>query len=218
VGPLQHDSHRWGVQAPCCRPRWRTCLLEGCGRRFRPCCGRRHYCSQPCQEAARRWSQWKAQQEYRSSEKGRECRRQQSRRWRERRREQGQPLKNPPARQASAACVGHQQEAGEKDSCDRPGCYARFHPSPRSPRRRFCSAMCRKALRSARARDRRWRAYCGRCPRANQADALPEGRDEAGYVHHIAVPLHQPIFEGCGETREQGSTGSSRGRRRGTLF
>ena len=114
VGPLQHDSHRWGVQAPFCCPRWRTCLLEGCGRRFRPCCGRRHYCSEACREAARRWSEWKAQQEYRSSEKGRECRREQSRRWRERRREQGQPLKNPSASQASGACVGHQQEAGEK--------------------------------------------------------------------------------------------------------
>jgi hypothetical protein len=218
VGPLQHDSHRWGVQAPFCCPRWRTCLLEGCGRRFRPCCGRRHYCSQPCREAARRWSEWKAQQGYRSSEKGRECRRQQSRRWRERRREQGQPLKNPPASQTIAACVGHQQEAGGKDSCDRPGCYARFDVSPRSPRQRFCCDLCRKALRSAEAREKRWRVRCGRCRWACLADALPEGREEVGYVHRIEAPPQQPIFRRCGETEEQGSTESKRGRRRGTLF
>ena len=107
-------------------PRWRTCLLEGCGRRFLPCCGRRHYCSEACRDAARRWSQRKAQQQYRLSEKGRECRRQQSRRWRERRREEGKPLKNPPADRASGSCVGHQQETGERISCDRPGCYCAF--------------------------------------------------------------------------------------------
>ena len=51
VGPLQDDSFRRGVQAPFCCPRWRTCLLKGCGRQFCPSCGRRHYCSDPCRKA-----------------------------------------------------------------------------------------------------------------------------------------------------------------------
>ncbi len=103
VGPLQDDSFRRGVQAPFCCPRWRTCLLKGCGRQFCPSCGRRHYCSDPCRKAARKWSEQKAQEKYRSSEKGRECRREQSRRWRERQRDKGRPLKNPSARRRAGS-------------------------------------------------------------------------------------------------------------------
>jgi hypothetical protein len=160
-------------------------LLEGCGRRFLPCCGRRHYCSEACRDAARRWSKRKAQQQYRLSEKGREHRREQSRRWRKRRREAGRPLKNPPAERASGSCVGHQQDARERISCDRPGCYARFEASLRSPRQRFCSPLCRKALRSAWAREKRWREGCGDCPLACQVDNFPEGQSQAAYVRDI---------------------------------
>jgi hypothetical protein len=218
VGPLQHDSDCLGVQAPFCCPRERTCLLEGCGRRFRPCCGRKHYCSETCCDAARRWSEWKAQQGYRSSEKGRKCRREQSRRWRERRRDNGQPLKNPSAGPASGACVGHQQAPGEKISCDRPGCYTRFNASARSPRQRFCCSLCREALRRAWAREKRWREGCGGCPLACQADGLREGQEQAAYVRDIDVAAEARILREKEGRAEQGSTGSRNGQRRGTLF
>jgi hypothetical protein len=219
VGLLQHDTCRSGVQAPffrpCC-PRWRTCLLEGCGRRFLPCCGRRHYCSEACQDAARRWWEWKAQQQYRSSEKGRQRRREQSRRWRERRREAGKPLKNPPAEQSSGAGVGHPQK---RISCDRPGCYARFEATARSPRQRFCSPLCRNALRIAWAREERWREGCGDCPLACHADELPEGLGQAAYVRVIDAEAKGPILRERrtgARNREVPDPGTGRGR--GALF
>jgi hypothetical protein len=219
VGPLQHDSCRSGVQAPFCCPRWRTCLLEGCGRRFLPCCGRRHYCSEACRDAARRWSKRKAQRGYRLSEKGRERRREQSRRWRKRRREEGQPLKNPAAERRSGSCVGHQQDSGGKISCDRPGCSARFEASARSPRQRFCSPLCRKALRSAWAREKRWREGCGDCPLACQADNLPEGRSQAAYVRDIDAAAERRILgERRIETESREVPDPGKGRRRGALF
>lgn len=216
MGPLQHDSLQSGVQAPVCCPRWRKCLLEGCGRRFIPSCGRRHYCSEACRDAARRWWQWKAQQQYRLSEKGRQCRREQSRRWRERRREEGKPLKNPLADEARGAGVGHQQE---KISCDRPGCYAHVDASGRSPRQRFCSPLCRKALRSAWAREKRWREGCGGCPLVCQVDELPEGQTQAAYVRVIDVAMEGRILrERRREARDNEVPDPGVRQRRGTLF
>ncbi len=218
MGLLQHDSCRSGVQAPFCCPRWRTCLLEGCGRRFLPDCGRRHYCSEACREAARRWSAWKAQQRYRSSEQGRERRREQSARWRERRREAGKPLRNPPADPARRSCVGHAQGVGEKISCDRPGCYGGFEASPRSPRQRFCSPLCRRALRSAWAREERWREGCGGCPRACSVDALPEGLGQAAYVRVIGAAAETRILrERRTEARSREVPNPGKGQGRGTL-
>jgi hypothetical protein len=53
---------------------------------------------------------------------------------------------------------------GKKIPCDRPGCYEGFDHSPRSPFQRFCSGLCRLALRLARLRERRWRDFCPGCP------------------------------------------------------
>jgi hypothetical protein len=218
VGSLQHDLRAAGVQAPLCCPRSRTCLLKGCGRRFRPCCGRRHFCSEPCRDAARRWSVHKAQQRYRSSVRGRKCRREQSRRWRARCRQRGQAVRKSSGGQPGRACEGHQQEAGEKISCDRPGCYSHFRRSARCPGQRFCSPLCREALRSAFARQRRWREGCGPCPWAYLADDLPEGRGTASYVLDIEAMEEQRILKGDLGAREEGSTGSREGRGRGILF
>jgi len=66
------------------RPRTRRCLLKGCERRFHPRQARQRYCSEHCREAARKWSQWKAQQTYRGTTVGQEKRNGQSRRYRER--------------------------------------------------------------------------------------------------------------------------------------
>jgi hypothetical protein len=66
------------------RPRTRCCLLKGCEQRFHPRQARQRYCSERCQEGARKWSRWKAQQRYRETAAGQQKRNGQSRRYRER--------------------------------------------------------------------------------------------------------------------------------------
>ena len=44
----------------------------------------------------------------------------------------------------------------EKSSCARPGCYELFVPLRRSPQQRFCSCLCRRALRRVIQREARW--------------------------------------------------------------
>jgi hypothetical protein len=171
LGPPQDVSNRSSLQAPLCRSGWRCCLLKGCGRLFRPFCARSRYCSAACQAAARRWQLWKAQRRYRSSEKGRAKRREQARRWRARQRDKQQTALNrspeAPNPPPEKACEGHHSrrgpQLGKKFSCDRPGCYEGFDRSPRSPWQRFCSALCRQALRLVRLRDRHWQAVCFAC-------------------------------------------------------
>src|SRR5215831_2855522 len=66
------------------RGRPRPCLLKGCEKKFRPRQARQRYCSEGCRAAARKWSRWKGQQKYRSTEGGKQKRNGQSRRYRER--------------------------------------------------------------------------------------------------------------------------------------
>lgn len=148
---IQHDYHQPGRQAPCrCRPR--ICLLKGCERWFSPLRSSARYCSKACSKAARRWTRWQAAQRYRASEKGQERRRQQACRYRERVRQRRQA-----AQEQAVACEGHQEEGvSEKNPCSRPGCYERFPPQRRSPRKKFCCALCRNALRRVRQREARW--------------------------------------------------------------
>ena len=68
-------------------PRSRVCLLKGCARVFRPQQPIGRYCSEACQEEARRWRQWKTRRRYRQSPNGRQMRQAQSRRCRERRKD-----------------------------------------------------------------------------------------------------------------------------------
>jgi len=75
------------------RPRTRGCLLKGCEQRFRPGHARQRYCSAGCREAARRWSEWKAQQKYRVTAACKQKRNEQSRRYRERVKERKPPEK-----------------------------------------------------------------------------------------------------------------------------
>ena len=53
--------------------------------------------------------------------------------------------------------------------CDRPGCYECFVRSRRSPRQRFCSHACRRAMECVWERERRWRRRRGRVPHLGQA-------------------------------------------------
>jgi hypothetical protein len=134
------------------RPRTRRCLLKGCERCYHPRRGLQRYCSYGCRVSARAWSLWKAQGRYRATAAGKEKRRAQSQRYRERmRKSKKQALV---ASQAAAWGISTHPFAA---SCDRPGCYESFVRSRRSPLQRFCSRTCRRALERVWERQRRWR-------------------------------------------------------------
>ncbi len=88
--------------------RARICLLKGCEKRFSPAHPFSRYCSAACVDAARRWSRRQAAQRYRASERGKELRRRQSCRYRERVRQRQEAAPSPPA-----AGEGHQEAAEE---------------------------------------------------------------------------------------------------------
>jgi hypothetical protein len=89
MGPPESPTTQAGNQQPrrkrlARRPRMRRCLLKGCEQRFHPRQARQRYCSERCREAARKWSRWKAQQQYRATRAGKQKRNGQSQRYRER--------------------------------------------------------------------------------------------------------------------------------------
>jgi hypothetical protein len=90
MGPPENPIRRLGRQGAAgrkrsaCRPRTRLCLLKGCDRRFHPLHFRQRYCSRPCRQAARAWSEWKARQAYRATAAAKQKRKHQSQRYRER--------------------------------------------------------------------------------------------------------------------------------------
>jgi hypothetical protein len=145
----------------------RRCLLKGCGQWFQPSHPQCRYCSPACRKAARLWRRWHAQEKYRSSDHGREHRQQQARRYRQRCRSRPAPvscvvLSNAAAVPDSNATPGEGKRPANKTQkgahcpCDRPGCYVLF-PAGRTPqRKRFCCALCRKALRCVLEREARW--------------------------------------------------------------
>src|ERR1017187_46541 len=97
--PTSHRENQEGGQRKrlACRAPSRRCLLKGCERRFRPRHARQRYCSEHCRKAARVWSRWKGQKRYRTTAAGKQKRNGQSRRYRERFRDQ-----KPPAGEAVA--------------------------------------------------------------------------------------------------------------------
>ena len=53
---------------------------------------------------------------------------------------------------------GHHKQPGEKISCcARPGCYVLFAPHAGCAHQKFCSGLCRQALRAVRVRESRWK-------------------------------------------------------------
>lgn len=176
MGQLHSDRRSSSGQGSCQGPRRRRCLLKGCEAFFVPQYEQARYCSPACQDAADRWRRWRASQAWRKTPGGRECRRQQCCRYRQRVRErqeaeQGtgaepvqaeQDIQTSEGEQAAAeaistSCEG-QRPAGNSEgcSCARPGCYELFVPSARCPHQRFCSCLCRKALRRVIQRESRW--------------------------------------------------------------
>jgi hypothetical protein len=88
MGPPESATRRCKNQAAGRRKRRRCrsrpCLLKGCEQRFHPRQAHQRYCGESCREEARKWSRWKAQQKYRTTEGGKQKRNGQSRRYRER--------------------------------------------------------------------------------------------------------------------------------------
>ncbi len=153
-----HDDRRFSSgQGSSQAPRQRRCLLKGCEQFFKPDYHQARYCSAACQDAADRWRRWRAEQKWRKTESGRECRRQQSCRHRQRVRERREAEQAAAAEATPAECEGERPaDASGKSSCARPGCYVLFVPPRRSPCQRFCSCLCRKALRRVLQREARW--------------------------------------------------------------
>lgn len=172
MGPTPAYSCRPSGQASAL-PRHRRCLLKGCEAWFRSPHPLARYCSEACSRAARRWSQWRANCRYRQSEQGQERRRQQCQRRRERQRTSNTPPASEPV--TSGGREGyHKADEHEKTPCRRPGCYECFAPSARSPLKKFCSSLCRYALRRVLEREARWRRRLWR--RSNSVYAN-SGRD-----------------------------------------
>ena len=140
---------------PCCR----RCLLKDCERWFLPPWPQARYCSPACREAAEHWRSWHAGQTYRATIQGKEHRREQARRHRERERQRS-ALAEPaaptlpiePALTAIEAQTTSDsipiipagtQSVGQRPAkilpksrdlpCSRPGCYVLFPPRPVIP-------------------------------------------------------------------------------------
>lgn len=155
MGPTETPSnHRQNQERTTSRwPRTRRCLLKGCPLRFRPQQASQRYCGPQCRQAALEWSRWKAQRKYRTTKNGKEKRRAQCRRNRDRvtsSKKQSLEADDDAARVIS-------QRSFLECSCDRPGCYDMFGRSRRSPLQRFCSQECRRALERVWERERRWK-------------------------------------------------------------
>lgn len=147
----------------------RKCLLKRCDRYFPPNHPLDRYCGDQCKEAARRWRIAKANLNYRASANGKQKRRDQAARYRSKCKERqancGPQLETARQDTADQSDAGqpasppegyHKSQAQEKSCCNRPGCYERFTPAPRSPLQIFCCSGCRKALRAVLIRERRW--------------------------------------------------------------
>jgi hypothetical protein len=128
VGPKRASPQSPGHQGAEKRPGrgWRLCLLKGCKKWFTPGHPLQRYCPDKCRREAERWRRWRAGLRYRATAKGKEKRRAQCRRSRQRRKKGTRP---EPARE------GHRKRgAGGIFSCDRPGCYELFQPRVNSRR------------------------------------------------------------------------------------
>ena len=78
-------------------------------------------------------------------------------------------------------------EASEKSPCARPGCYELFVPSRRCPHQRFCSCLCRQALRRVIQRETRW----GRRRKGRSAKSPPDSAlAHESTSPHIVGPWH----------------------------
>jgi hypothetical protein len=158
-----------------CRHRPRRCLLKGCERLFWPRHPRSHYCSEACVQAARYWRRWRASRQYRVTENGKQQRREQSKRYRERVR-----MRQAASADAASPCEGQRIASEHEDfsgqPCVRPGCYELFTLPHEHSCKRFCSVECRLALRRVLDREERYqtRRRRMRCQRVTRRAQPPD--------------------------------------------
>lgn len=156
---LQHDRQTAARQAGSARPRRRICLLKGCEQPFNPPHPLSRYCSPGCVQAARRHSRYLAARRYRATPEGKHKRKEQSRRRRERIREQQHQVDRRAGNGPKPLREGHHKETdSDFFPCHRPGCYDRFSPPRHGVLKKFCCALCRQALRRVLRRERWWKA------------------------------------------------------------
>lgn len=132
--------------------RKRLCLIKDCEQSFYPSHPGSRYCGSPCQAAARRWSQTRAQKRYRVTERGKKQRNEQSRRYRVQRKKHSAGVTGTSKR----SCEGDQEQKGCSFFCSRPGCYELVHLNSRSPLQKYCSSSCRRAVWRVIERERHW--------------------------------------------------------------
>jgi predicted nucleic acid-binding Zn ribbon protein len=192
---------------PCCR----RCLLKGCECWFLPHWPQARYCGTTCQDAAEYWRVWLANQVYRASDQGKERRREQSRRYRDRVRQrsalaesvppithiepassvieaESRPQDDPPVVIPAVSEGERPGEIPEKSCglpCHRPGCYVLFLAAVAPHDQKFCSAACRQALRRVRQREARLR-------RRRRRGARPLHRPRGGPPHAPALMSSHP--------------------------
>jgi hypothetical protein len=175
---VDHNHSVWhiGERPEGCHHQPRRCLLKGCERLYWSGHPRSRYCSEGCRRAARHWQCWWWSQQYRATENGKQHRREQSKRYRERVRGQ---------QKAASADVEPPREGQRKASepedfsgqpCVRPGCYELFTLPHEHSNKRFCSVACRLALRRVLDREERYQARRRRmrCERVNQRVRPPD--------------------------------------------
>jgi hypothetical protein len=171
-------QHFWQSRQGVRRPRARRCLLKDCEQWFFPSHPQARYCSVACRKAAQRWRRWRASQKYRASSQGQERRREQQRRYRQRCRQRQTSGPDAAADKVPSAGTGGdevperegQRPASAEENfgtraCDRPGCYERFVVHHACSNQRFCSSLCRLALRRVLDREARYRQRRRRRPR-----------------------------------------------------
>jgi hypothetical protein len=204
LGPLQYSVFCGSAQeatTPTRRFRPRVCLLKGCERSFRPDHPRCHFCSDACRRKAKKWRAWRAARAWRSSDRGKECRRAQSRRYRQLiplvvltlpvadpEPAAAPPPPPAPAEPAPAELPPAEAREGQRiatiledllvRACLRPGCYELFSVPTEYSLKQFCCTACRKALGRVREREGRYqrRRRAGVRPRCRRSRPTPKPR------------------------------------------
>jgi hypothetical protein len=136
------------------RPRARSCLRKGCGRKYQPRRPNQRYCQEPeCLRLLRRWQAARRQAKRRQDDAAKAQHAQAQRARRQRVPSSPQAPKVPEV----AAARGHAAKIfSPTPVCDRPGC----HEPPRKSGRnqaRYCCSACRQAVRRVLDRERKWR-------------------------------------------------------------
>jgi hypothetical protein len=170
-----HSVCHIGERPEGCVHRPRRCLLKGCERLFWPRHPRSHYCSEECRHAARHWQCWRASQRYRATENGKQQRCAQSKRYRERVREQQAASADEESPREGQRMASEPEDFSGRP-CDRPGCYELFAIPHEHSCKRFCSVACRLALRRVLDREGRYRARRRRmrCERVTKRARPPD--------------------------------------------